>query len=416
VSGDPVTLERAVLATVVLYPDRFDAAAAVLDVGDFLRAEHRTTWRLLVELHAKGRPDLQTILDTAAQTGVGEIVNATVSAALAEETPAVSLLERHCHRIVAEAMTRRLGDRLASATLDLASNADGAVVAERLRDDLERLARPSGALPEDFLRPSTLIAESVERPRPWVLPGLLRQQGRVMIVAPEGYGKSTILRQIGVCAAAGLDPFDRRRIEPVRCLLADFENDHEASAVVDESTGALDRTSLAALAIAVRVALGCDAWDPDDRLRVWTRPRGVNVRERTDRAAFETILADWRPDLVLAGPTYKLARRASRESDEEVADDVQQILDRLRSRYRFALVMEHHAPKAVGGGKRVLEPFGSSLWLRWPDLGIGLRPDGDRSDVLRLERFRGDRYRVRWPDELHRGGTQDLWPWNGHQR
>jgi hypothetical protein len=412
---DATILEGAVLATVALHPDRFDAAAAILDQSDFLRVGNRQVWQLLAELHADGRPDLPTVLDAAGRAGDGEMITLALREALAGDTPSVSLLERHCRRIVAEAMTRRLGDRLAVAVKALHDGADGVTVADELGDDLERLARPASALPDDYVTPSALIAQSVESPRPWVLPGLLRRQGRAVVVAPEGRGKSTVLRQVSVCAAAGLHPFDRRRIDPVRCLVADFENDHQASARLDEPPGALDPTSFAALVNAARITLGDDGWDPDATLRVWSRPRGVNLRDRADRNAFEAILADCRPELVAAGPTYKLARRAARESDEDMAGDVQAILDRLRDRYGFALILEHHAPKAVAGAERVLEPIGTSLWLRWPDLGIGMRPVKDRPSVLTLGRFRGDRYRVAWPDELHRAGPQDLWPWTGHR-
>jgi hypothetical protein len=55
------------------------------------------------------------------------------------------------------------------------------------------------------------------------------------------------------------------------------------------------------------------------------------------------------------------------------------------------------------------------MWLRWPDLGIALNTIKDRPKVLRVDRFRGDRYRVDWPDELHRAGPQDLWPWTAHR-
>jgi replicative DNA helicase len=93
-----------------------------------------------------------------------------------------------------------------------------------------------------------------------------------------------------------------------------------------------------------------------------------------------------------------------------VTAEVQGILDDLRTRFQFALVAEHHAPQG-NNGSRELRPFGSSLWLRWPEFGLRFRAHPDRpKQVVLVERWRGDRYRANWPDELHRGPA---WPWEG---
>jgi RecA-family ATPase len=44
-----------------------------------------------------------------------------------------------------------------------------------------------------------------------VIPGLLERRDRLMLTGEEGLGKSYLLRQIAVMAAAGLDPFDHRQ-------------------------------------------------------------------------------------------------------------------------------------------------------------------------------------------------------------
>jgi hypothetical protein len=123
----------------------------------------------------------------------------------------------------------------------------------------------------------------------------------------------------------------------------------------------------------------------------------------------ESILRRRRPELVAFGPFYKSYSRKASESDEQVAAEVQEVLDDLRTRFSFALVGEHHAPKAQQG-HRDLSPFGSSLWLRWPELGLKLVPMVDRPGALRVQRWRGDRAEVRWPDELHR---DRVWPFVG---
>ena len=103
-----------------------------------------------------------------------------------------------------------------------------------------------------------------------------------------------------------------------------------------------------------------------------------------------------------------MGRRRPGESYEDAAEGVQQVLDDLRTRFGFALVLEHHAPKGEGSS-REMAPFGSQRWLAWPELGLGLRSEKDGS--LRVERFRGDRMASSWPDKLERGGN--AWPFVG---
>ena len=120
---------------------------------------------------------------------------------------------------------------------------------------------------------------------------------------------------------------------------------------------------------------------------------------------------------MFAGPLYKLYRRHGREDMEQAALDFTEKLDDLRVRYNFALILEHHAPKSNGGGFRELNPFGSSLWLRWPEFGITLEPKGNYSPTddkfsVEIGRFRRDREVADWPDELDRGINHSVVPWN----
>jgi replicative DNA helicase len=239
-----------------------------------------------------------------------------------------------------------------------------------------------------------LIA-SAEAEAPWVIPGMLRQDWRAVLVAPEGIGKSTLLRQIAMCAAQGIHPLRHDSIEPVRALVMDAENPRAAIA---ETGAALDRQARRSAA---------DGYDPR-RCLVWSRPGGVDLRDPRARADVVREIRSARPQLVVAGPVYKLGRRRERESYEDAAEEVLGVLDDLRTRFGFALVLEHHAPKAQGGF-RELAPFGSQRWLAWPELGISLRAEKDGTG-LRVGRFRGDRLRCSWPDRLQRGS---VWPFEG---
>src|SRR5690606_19222789 len=58
----------------------------------------------------------------------------------------------------------------------------------------------------------------------WLIPNLLERQDRVIITGGEGAGKSTMVRQIAVMAAAGVHPTLPGQIPPVPGVVVDVEN------------------------------------------------------------------------------------------------------------------------------------------------------------------------------------------------
>src|SRR6266496_2250852 len=75
----------------------------------------------------------------------------------------------------------------------------------------------------------------------------------------------------------------------------------------------------------------------------------------------------------------------------------------LRTAFGFALVLEAHTPNEANGQRRVMRPYGASLWRRWPEFGLYLAEDGA------LSHWRGPRDERAWPSRLVRGGA---WPWS----
>jgi len=82
-----------------------------------------------------------------------------------------------------------------------------------------------------------------------------------------------------------------------------------------------------------------------------------------------------------------------------------------------ALITEAHAGHASGENGRGLRPAGSSLFLRWPEFGMGMRPKdrtADLEDAMRevvLRAWRGARSERSWPTELVRNADPNGWPW-----
>jgi replicative DNA helicase len=251
-------------------------------------------------------------------------------------------------------------------------------------------------VPDDLTTMDSFLDRPTSSRPPWVVPGLARVGWRVMVVASEGVGKTVLFRQIGLAAAQGVHPLHYRPIPPVRVLIVDLENPDDSIIDVCEP---IRRQTMA------KVQDGYDS----DRAWLWHRPGGVNLRKRKDRSELEAVLAHVKPDLVCLGPIYKSYRVEARESDELAASEVMAVFDELRTRYRFALMLEHHAPKG-SGGYRDLMPYGSSLWLRWPEIGLKLTPKDDENRVMVVGRWRGDRLKNAWPMELERSQP---WPWAG---
>lgn len=218
----------------------------------------------------------------------------------------------------------------------------------------------------------------------WAVPGLLEHGDRLIITGPEGGGKSTFLRQLGIQLAAGLHPFTDQHFPPLRVLHVDCEN---------------SRRQYRRKTRSLRIQAGQNL-DPDC-LHLSFRTDGLDLTQPHDIDWLERHVAATRPDILITGPIYKLAN--GDPTEEKSAKPVAMVLDRIRAHYNCAVILEAHASKALGGSKkRAHEPYGWSGWMRWPEFGIWLDTAGD------ITHWRGMRDEREWPTVLQRGGT---WPW-----
>lgn len=228
----------------------------------------------------------------------------------------------------------------------------------------------------------------------WVIPGLLERGDRFILTGSEGLGKSVMQRQIAVCAAAGIHPFKHNNIAPVRVLLVDCENGPVKL-----------RRALRPLVMQAQR----NGNDPTSRMFLEAIPAGLDLTRPEDEMWLTRTVAAIQPDLLLTGPIYRL--HAANPNDEEPARKVTQVLDRCRAAANCALITEAHAGHGFGQGERPVRPTGTSLWLRWPEFGYGLRASGEYDPALRvvdLVPWRGDREEREWPRRLKAGGD---WPW-----
>lgn len=267
-------------------------------------------------------------------------------------------------------------------------------------DQLDVTHRPTQTIAPD-LAPDIydLLAEDLPD-YDWLIPGLLERGERLMLTGWEGLGKSMYMRMLAVCAAAGINPVTFLPFTPLRVLVIDCENskrqNRRAYAPIVDQANKQGRL-------------------PHGNLRVIGRIEGLNLAAETDSAWLLERVTAHRPDIVVIGPLYKL--HTDSPNDETTARKIVGALDHAREQTDCALLIEAHAGHGEWGKNRSVRPTGSSLYLRWPEFGYGIRPvenqaNESRPNCVEFIAWRGPRDERKWPTLLEHGTLQDTaWPW-----
>jgi hypothetical protein len=376
--------ELAVLAACMESKTARQAARKALATDDFYYGQHQAIWDAMTRLD---RHDKQVDASTlSAVVPAGSLAQQMLpdlltTMAYPDGVPDYAAIVRSW------AVKRRLhGEALRVAQQSLApdTNADGyaASVANRFA-----AIRDSG-LEAESLTALTLaeLLDLPDEPFDWIIPGLLERGDRLMLTGEEGLGKSSLLRQIAVLAAAGIHPFlTARRIKPIRALVYDAEN----------SRRQFVRKTRELHTFACR-----HGDDPGPRVLVENVGR-IDITRDKDLARIHSLCDAMQPDVVVIGPLYRLIPRAVNTDDE--ATPLLAALDTIKDR-GIALLIEAHAGKSVieGGGGRNMAPRGSSALLGWPEFGYGMRKLDGLSDYCDLIPWRGARDERAWPSRMRR--------------
>jgi hypothetical protein len=268
----------------------------------------------------------------------------------------------------------------------------------------------TSAATTDYLPMSMDEVLSGEDTYDWLVPGLLERGERIVITGGEGAGKSVLCSQIGACLAAGLHPFTGMPLGSggygVRVLVVDCENN------IRQTRRRYRR--IVSIANGIREMHALRPTDWKESMFVELRPAGIDLLAGRDVAWLERAVSAVAPDLLLLGPLYRLHR--ANPSDEAAARELVHVIDSVRVRHNCALLTEAHAGHAQdSGGNRLMRPAGSSLFLRWPEFGYGLRRASDAQNPDRPEKvdvvaWRGSREERAWPRQLQHG-HEGLLPW-----
>lgn len=373
--------EESLIGAMLLSRQAREDARRVVTAGDFHNPELGSLFAAILDLHREGTAvDPVTVHET---TGVAKSRLLT----LQSDTPASANAAHYARSIVDKATCRRLLS-VSTAIEEFARTQTGAEALENAKAHLARVSAPIA----DVDAPETIdqFVGVDELPIRWVVPDVIEEGDRILVCAGEGVGKTTVQRQVAVCVAAGLHPFTLERIEGKNVLVVDLESRED-----------MVRRKLRPIYEAGKKMN--PTWDTS-RLRVLSKPGGIDLTKRGDAIWLTERIAACLPDLICFGPLYKAYTGDGGEEDN--ARVVAAYIDQSIEDFGSSWLIETHAPHGYDG-KRNLRPFGSSLWLRWPELGIGLRRGEGGS--LGIEYFRYPRdERPGWPQALRRGQT---WPW-----
>jgi hypothetical protein len=259
---------------------------------------------------------------------------------------------------------------------------------------------PEKAIQPDLAPDVHTLLDTPDPDYEWLVPNLLERGERFMLTGFEGLGKSVYLRMLAVCFAAGIHPVTFDQFDPLRVLVIDCEN-----------TMRQNRRAYRPLVDAAAAQYHRPV--PAGNLRIVLRPEGVDLCSADDAAwLLERVIAH-RPDVLILGPLYRL--HLDNPNDEQTARRVVAALDAARVQADCAVMLEAHAGHGEWGKNRSVRPVGSSLYLRWPEFGYGLRPESGQPEnepvsLVDLVPWRGARDERAWPRHLRRGSATTM-PW-----
>jgi replicative DNA helicase len=354
---------------------------------------------------------LQGLMDTDGTVSVGSGQGRGGGAALCELSLCNERLARDAHELLL-GLGIKVPWREAPATLN------GRVVGTRYRlafqTDLPifRLTRKAERLGQLRTRRSKLRYITAVAPIESVPVRCIQveQSDGMFIVGRECIPthNSILSGQIAATVAAGIHPFSTeplpKRSTGYRVLVVDCENSRRQL-----------RRRFRSLLKQVDEACKNNGIEPTDwntALRFVIRPEGISLTEPRELTRMEQAVTATAPDLLVIGPMYRLSKVDVR--DEQAAKELTDTIDLLRVRHNLTVVIETHAGHSTNStGTRHLRPLGSSLFMRWPEFGYGLRtaPEAaheEHPSVVEVGAWRGARDERNWPQRLRHGKTL---PW-----
>lgn len=284
--------EQHAVAACLISPSAVGVVARQLVSADFGSPNAAAAFAAILRLHRDGAAvDPATVMDALLREGTAWDAAERDLMDWMNQVPSSSGAGTYAEIVARHALRRRLhhlgADLQAKASDETASPAD---VVDEVRERLVMLDSPILAGDPGDRDLAEFLAEE-DAASLDVIPGFLAEDDRLVIVAPEGVGKSELARQMVIAPAHGVHPFTFEPMQAVPTLLVDLENPR---ALVRRRLRTLASTAQRRTVVGERASAS-----------LWHRPGGIDLRRRADRVAFTDVLRRRRPKFMALGPVYK---------------------------------------------------------------------------------------------------------------
>jgi hypothetical protein len=425
-----LSAEKSLLGAMIADAEAVGPVFSLLPPDAWWNPRHRQLAIVLREMFVRGDPvDMTTTKSAVAARRVSGVDDDFVEDVYVggfynpghAQAYADRLLDVHAQRELVRTLDEEL--RGVQETLDAGYSIDVPALASKLRKAVD--VAESSARPEAFTPRSVMDVLAGQDTYDWLVPGLMERMDRLVLTGQEGGGKSVLLTQLATSFVGGMHPF-------TTAVLGEGDRGCRVAVVDCELTERQARGRYRRLVRNVDDARRANGHDPvnwRENLFVEFRPEGIDITSGPDRQWLERYVAATAPDVLVIGPLYRLTTRD--ESDPGAVREIQHAIDSIRVRHNAAVITEAHSGHATDvSGERKVRPSGSSLWLRWPEFGYGLRRasandsevaaflanvddrirqiNRGRPVVVDVVPWRGSREERAWPDRLRYGRTL---PW-----
>ena len=389
--------EQAAVGSMLLSRGAIEVGLDVLGTDDFTDERLGLVFGAIADLyHAGAAVDPVTVTQRLTELEKLERVGGHHAVVrIQATTPASAHMDTYAETVARYAAARRamvIGQEIR----DAGERVDLGAVEALIETGMARVSAPVTMI-EPAQRIDAFLVEEERTPR-WIVSEVLEQGDRLILTGEEGYGKSVWLRQLAWQISGGWHPFLGQPEPRRRVLHVDCEN---SRAQVARGYALLQQ---------VREF-------PEQPLYVTCRPQGLDLTTKRDAAWLMALVGHHQAEVLVIGPLYKLHRPPEGTRGlgmEEVAAGTSRALGAIRAAYGCAILIEAHAPLGEARSHEDFRPFGSSLWLRWPEFGLGIKrgaPSPTQQRVMTVVQWRGHRDDTRmWPAALTRG-TRGTWPW-----
>lgn len=398
----PIEAERALIGN-TLTARTLEAVSSIVLASDFSNLETRAAYEAIHEAWTSGRHFDPITVSEAHGTPNLETLNEWINIG------SISGLPLYAETIAKASQLRELllGITTVASSINAAEIDDPDEAIGQLSNVVANHRQLSAGEGIEVVPMAEFLQRTAEEPErhEWLLPNFIRRRWRIVIAGEEGIGKMVLLRQIGHCLAAGIHPFrPGTTTKPCRVLFVDVEN--PADTIADQTKLISNQHDLVAMS--------------EGRLFIHSNEAGMNLAQPGDRRRFERIVAQAQPDVLVAGPLYKLSRRQTGGHSDWDADamDLINFFDDIRTRYNCALLLEHHLVKSGQNAHfRSTDQGGSAMFRRWPEMSFSMieDPESGNPNTVKLHRYRRARNVETWPDRIERrppGATQTGLAWS----